>query len=241
MAGWLSDSWWARWTMVQCRAAVAALGSAVLVAGCLGSEPSNPTGPNPEPQEFKVSLTITNTGDGHGTVDVGLSGGSVGSDSCTSILGPDESCTVLAEHTERIESMTVTAEPEPYSRFASYSRGCMDSDPVCTVVTPMEQSSSISVDLAYQLVVAVVEFSPDPVQVAPGGDLALSASAYSDEARSRPVEAAQFTWESSNESVVTIAPQDAATAIVTGHQAGEAWIRATAREKTDSVQVVVGG
>ncbi len=68
----------------------------------------------------------------------------------------------------------------------------------------------------------------------------LSAAAYADLTQTLEVEAAEFTWSSSDLAVASVTTSNPSSAVtVSGVTPGQAWIRATARATTDSVLVVV--
>jgi hypothetical protein len=210
-------------------------------SGCLSNETiSDPNGGGgQEPVDHEASLVVTNVGDGVGSVAVRFAAGAV-TDGCRNDLDPGESCTVAVEHTAAISSVSVSVEPGDFSTFGGFGDDCTGTTPQCTI-SWSETTINLSVDVAFDLGVARIDFQPDTVRIAAGADATLVAAAFADPAGTRPVAQAAFTWESSNAAIASVESGTGGAATVSGRAAGVAWIRATARNGTDSVKVVVGG
>lgn len=103
----------------------------------------------PEPESFEVRVTVTNPGNGSGTVAISFSAGEV-SDECP-VLGPGESCTRTATHTSRITGVALDADPAPGSRFVTYAGACSASadDPECELDVPGETTVELNVDAVF--------------------------------------------------------------------------------------------
>lgn len=235
---------WKAGAVVTAPSGVRTLGATLLVTGALAAGAcvdagGDPVTGTPEPEDFLVQLAITNPGDGSGTVVTDFSAGTV-TDGCPAVIGPDVTCTRSAEHTSRIASISVEAEPEPDSDFAGYGGICSGTESECTISVPMETTVQLTVEASFLLNVRRIDIVPEGDTIAVGGDVSLSATAYADTEGTREVEQAEFTWSSSDPGVAAVSPTGpGSTTNVSGIGAGEAWIRATARQKTDSVKVVV--
>lgn len=215
-----------------------ALCAALLTGACFGGVDGSGTGID-EPDEWTVTVSLTNVGDGAGGIDVAFSDGDV-DNPCPDVLEPDDSCRVMATHRDHIESVMLDVEPDPFSEFAGYGGACSGPDATCEIQVVSETTVSLDVRLDFELVVHHVAFTPNPLAVAVGADTQVEADAWADNGETRPVESAIFTWGSSDPAVANVTGAGT-SATVSGVQAGEAWIRATARGTTDSVQVVVAG
>ena len=163
------------------------------------------------------------------------------------LLGPGETCnpTIAQSLTTPITRVELEASSGPNSVFQGWTVGelCTGSETECLIDFLPETGSEetvFQVSMAFDLSVEEIVFTPASGTVMVGGDLDLSAAAYADQTQTVPVGAAQFTWASSNPSVATVTPTSPGSAVtVSGVASGQAWIRATARAKTDSVLVVV--
>lgn len=210
----------------------------VFFSGCFGHDFADPTGGVPEPVDHEVHVIATNAGDGAGRVVVTVPAGTV--KPCPALLGPGQTCTVEVTHTAAIPSATIVADPDDFSMFVRFSGDCGGTEPECTI-SMNEQSVTIILGVVFDLGVARIDFQPDPMTLAVGAEGSLVAAAFADADGNRPVPGATFTWESSDAGVTTVRGEAGASATVSGVASGEAWIRATARNGTDSVRVVVGG
>jgi hypothetical protein len=202
-------------------------------------EINDPTGGTPEPVDHQVRVIVTNPGDGLGSVAVTFSAGTV-TNNCPAVLAPGATCTVDANHTAEISSVSIAVQPGDFSIFEGFGRACSGTQSECTIPT-VETTVTLHVDVVFNLRVARIDFTPDPLTVASGAQASVQAAASADAQGTVPVEAAVFTWETSNAGVATVQGGAAGAATVSGVASGAAWIRATARNTKDSVRVVVGG
>lgn len=208
------------------------------VGACFGGPEGGGTGIE-EPDEWTVRVHLSNVGDGFGTVVVTFSAGEV-DNPCPEPLGPDQSCTVEAQHTSAISRVDIDVDPGASSDFKGYSGAC-SGDGECVIQVAGESDISYDIQVDLELVVNRIDFDPDPVAVAAGADASVTASAWADDEGTVPVENADFTWSSADPAVATVEATTSAGATVSGGQTGETWIRAASRGTTDSVRVVVGG
>jgi hypothetical protein len=212
----------------------------VLVAGCFGGEKiSDPNGGGQEPVDHKARVVVTNAGDGAGEVTVTFPAGTV-TNGCDDVLEAGDTCTVDAEHTAAIGSVSILAGPGDFSAFVRYGGDCSGTALSCTLGIA-ETTVAFAVEVVFDLRVARIDFNPDPMALAVGAEGSVTAAAFADPAGAVGVPEATFTWTSSNASVATVQGGTGGSATVTGVAAGQAWIRAAARNGRDSVRVVVGG
>lgn len=205
-----------------------------------GNDITDPTG-HEEPSDHEIRIALTNIGDGTGGVAVTFSAGTV-TDQCPARLAPGESCIVDATHTSTISSASIAAQAGDLSIFAGFGGDCNGTVSECTIST-MEQSVALEVEVTFDLGIARIDFAPDSLIVGVGAETSVMAEALADAEGTVLVEGAEFTWETSDPAVagVTATGETGGTAIVSGVASGEAWIRVTARNGTDSLRVVVGG
>lgn len=126
------------------------LASLVGTAACFGGPDGGGTGID-EPENWMVSLTVTNVGDGTGGVVAEFSAGTV-DNACPDFLEPEERCTIEAEHTRVISGVAVDTEPGPSSRFAGFDGDCSGTDAECEIQVPQEAMVSLNVEVDFRLV-----------------------------------------------------------------------------------------
>lgn len=118
----------------RCALAIAAVLSlvAVLLPGCsLGVSTLGP-GERTEPR-FKLTVRVTNVGNGFGRAEVVFSAGPA-QDACTEVLGPGESCSPFVRAQVRPESAEITVAAEPGSQFVGWTGAlCSGTSTECTV------------------------------------------------------------------------------------------------------------
>lgn len=104
--------------------AVALLLAACADLGTLGPE---------EERTFKLTVSVTNMGNGFGRAAVVFSAGPT-QNPCTVILGPGQSCAPFVRASVSPQTAQIEVDAEPGSRFVGWTgAGCTGTDTECTV------------------------------------------------------------------------------------------------------------
>lgn len=131
---------------------MAAAGEALALTACIGSI-ENPAGIG-EPDQWTVSVTLENVGDGAGRVTVEPSSGTI-SDPCPEPIPAGATCRVVIQHRQAIASVLLTADPEDGSDFSGYAGACTGAEPECRIQVPRESQVSVRVIVSFDQVGSV--------------------------------------------------------------------------------------
>ncbi len=116
-----------------CRLMTSAVAAALFIAlaGC-SSGPTLGIGETPD-TGYRLTVTITNVGNGFGRALVTFPEGTKRSP-CTAVLGPGESCSPWVERAFPTESADIRVSAEPGSRFIGWTGAyCSGTNNECTV------------------------------------------------------------------------------------------------------------
>ena len=124
------------------------LAGAMLLTGCTNV----PVGGKGELEdEFFVTVTITNVGNGSGSVDVQFSIGTPQA-GCPAVLGPGESCSPSVASLFKVESVSLQVDPAAGSEFVRWDGNCAGTDGDCTIINDSrELDVRFEVDVRFDL------------------------------------------------------------------------------------------
>lgn len=122
------------------------LALAVSLGGC-GMDIIGGGGGGEVVDRFRLTVTVTNVGNGFGTADVTFPSGTP-QDPCTEVLGPGESCSPSAVASTLIQSAQIEVSAESGSRFVEWTDlQCSGTSSECTV---QSQSGEFDVEIEVQ-------------------------------------------------------------------------------------------
>ena len=115
----------------------------VVAAGC-GLTISG--GDDPEGPGTRLTVSVTNVGDGFGSVDIAFPLGTGVGDPCPAVLGPGASCSPFVFLRELPQFVSVEAHSEPGSRFTGWTGShCSGASTECDAVVESGTDESLVV------------------------------------------------------------------------------------------------
>lgn len=91
----------------------------------------------PEPLTWTVEVSVTNTGDGFGSVEVTFPVGTP-EDPCPAVLGPGESCSPSVSVEAPIARVILRARSAEGSEFLGWGGDCAGAEEECALQVPRE-------------------------------------------------------------------------------------------------------